>query len=366
MLRQSSILAVVVMCIVAGRAAAEQWVDKLVTTQKHDFGTVARGSDTVFRFPIKNVYKQDIELVSVRSSCGCTSPTLEGKVLKTGETGYVVASFNTRTFTGVHGATLTLTVSWNDQGIRRTGESQLRVDGNIRGDVVFQPGAVKFENVEQGAASEQRAKVTYAGRQDWNIVDVRGATDDLEVELTEKQRNAGRVAYELLIRLKPTAAGGYFNQQLVLVTSDEKNPRIPLDVTGRIVPRISVAPETLLLGNVTRGEQISKKVIVRGKAPFRITEIKCEEEGFQFKHDEQSSDRHIIEVVFAAKRDVGQVKQTIHIATDLGETYSTTLTAYATVVNAGTDTAERKPADSEIRPNSASTGTASTRSVNMP
>src|SRR3954468_16053034 len=95
---------------------AEAWATKLFSETKHDFGTVARGSDTSYKFAAKNIYKQDIELLSVRSSCGCTTPTIDKKVLKTGEVGYVTATFNTRTFTGVHGATLTVEVRWNDGG----------------------------------------------------------------------------------------------------------------------------------------------------------------------------------------------------------------------------------------------------------
>src|SRR5689334_16651927 len=93
---------------------AEAWATKMFSETKHDFGTVARGSDTSYKFAAKNIYKQDIELLSVRSSCGCTSPTIDKKVLKTGEVGYVTATFNTRTFTGIHGATLTVEVRWND------------------------------------------------------------------------------------------------------------------------------------------------------------------------------------------------------------------------------------------------------------
>ena len=86
-------------------------------------------------------------------------------------------------------------------------------------------------------------KVTYAGRSDWKIVDVRGASDALEVELTQTQRYTGQVSYELLVRVKNSAAAGYFNDQLVLVTNDEEYPRIPIYVGGRIIPQISVAPE---------------------------------------------------------------------------------------------------------------------------
>src|SRR4051812_4917327 len=84
------------------RCSADQWVDKMLTVHEHDFGTVARSADTVYKFPVKNIYKQDVQLSSVRASCGCTTPTLENSMLKPGETGYIVATFNTRTFTGNH------------------------------------------------------------------------------------------------------------------------------------------------------------------------------------------------------------------------------------------------------------------------
>jgi hypothetical protein len=322
-----------VVATTASSCFAEAWVTKMFSETKHDFGTVARGADTSYRFAAKNIYKQDVELLSVRSSCGCTTPTIEKKVLKTGDVGYVTATFNTRTFTGVHGATLTVEVQWNDNGNWIHAETQLRVDGNIRGDIVFAPGAVKFDDVDQGASAEQKVEVTYAGRSNWKISDVRGASDALEVELTQTQRYSGRVGYDLLVRLKDSAPAGYFNDQLVLVTNDDENPRIPIYVAGRVVPQISVAPESLLLGDVARGQQVSKKIIVRGKKPFKILSFQCnDEECFQFKTDDQSSDRHIVDVIFNAKKDAGPVKETINIATDLGDKFHTGLTAYANIM----------------------------------
>ena len=108
--------AAIVIAASASSCFAEAWATKMFAETKHDFGTVARGSDTSFKFAAKNIYKQDIELVSVRSSCGCTTPTLDKKTLKTGEVGYVTATFNTRTFTGIPGATLTVDIRWNANG----------------------------------------------------------------------------------------------------------------------------------------------------------------------------------------------------------------------------------------------------------
>src|SRR3954464_2192913 len=101
-MRKLTIASAAVVTLIANSCFAEAWVTKMFSETKHDFGAVARGSDTTFKFPLKNIYKQDIELLSVRSSCGCTTPTLDKKVLKTGDTSFVLATFNTRTFTGVH------------------------------------------------------------------------------------------------------------------------------------------------------------------------------------------------------------------------------------------------------------------------
>jgi hypothetical protein len=353
--------------LVAEHALAEDWVAKMFAEREHDFGTVARGSDTVYRFAAKNRYKQDIELISVRSSCGCTSPSIEKKVLKTGDIGYVTARFNTRGgFTGLHGATLTVQVRFNHKGRSVTAETQLRVNGNIRGDVEFKPGAVKFESVEQGKVSEQVVEVAYDGRSSWKIVDVRGVSDALEVELTQKRRSSSGVTYNLLIRLKDSAAAGYFNEQLVLVTNDEKNPRIPMHIAGRVVPAITVAPEPLLLGQVAQGGQVSKKVLVTGIKPFRITSVNSDaEESFHFKTDSESSKRHILEVTFDAKNQAGPVKHSISIATDLGEKVNATVNAYATIVPSATSptTAESSATAIQIEAGTASAAGSDTNNV---
>ncbi len=361
----------VVASFVAEHAFAEAWVAKMFSEHEHNFGNVARGSDTSFRFAAKNIYKQDIELVSVRSSCGCTSPTIEKKTLKTGEVGYVTAVFNTRTFTGLHGATLTVTVRWKDRGTVRTAETQLRVNGNIRGDVVFKPGAVKFDNIDQGKTSEQVVEVSYDGRSSWKIVDVRGVSDDLEVELTPNRRTGGRITYNLLVRLKDNAPSGYFNEQLVLVTNDEQYPRIPIHISGRVIPEISVAPEPLMLGQVEQGGKITKRVLVRGKKPFRITAINSDaEESFQFNADDKPSERHMVEVVFDANKQAGPVKQKITISTDLGEKYNASLDAFATIVAPPVPAAApgitNPPATLQIEAGTASTDETKTANVVSP
>ena len=337
-------------------ASAQVWASKMFDKLDHDFGVVARGSDTVFKFEVKNIYKEDIELGSVRSSCGCTAASIENPVIKTYGSGFIVAKFNTRTFTGIHSATLTVQIIKPYPA-----QVQVRVHGNIRGDVVFEPGSIDFTTVEQGSEHTRMLNVSHAGRSSWMVTDVRSGSDFLAAELVERQRYAGRVSYDLVVRLKDNAPPGFLKEQLVLVTNDGSNPLIPIDVTGKVTAELTVAPENLVLGDVPRGETITKRLLVRGKKPFRVTSVECDGDCFSFKTKDQAAERHIVTVTFVADREPGRLRKPIIITTDLGQTYQAVCQAYATVTEAEpetpTDSSSEEPA-TETRANRTNTALA--------
>lgn len=310
-------------------ATAQEWARKMVETKDHDFGVVARGSDTVFKFPVKNIYKEEVVLGSVRSSCGCTSASLEKPVIKTFETGYVVAKFNTRTFTGDHSATLTLQISKPYPA-----QLQVRVRGNIRGDVVFEPGSIDFGQVDQGTPHEQSASISYAGRSGWTVQDVRAANEHLEANLVERLRNGGRVIYDLTVRMKETAPAGFLKSQVILVTNDASNPRIPLEVSAEVRPELMIAPTSLVLGDIPQGETVTKRVLVRGKRPFRVTDVKCDDERFAFDMSDSAGTKQIVTLRFTSAGKPSRLRVPITVETDLGETFTASCDVYATVTAA--------------------------------
>ncbi len=335
-----SLSLVILVAMLAAPASAQQWAEKMFTTLDHDFGTVARGAETVYRFEITNLYKQPMQITGVSSSCGCTTPTVEHGTFKTYEKAYIVAKFNTHTHVGRKGATLTVRFAPPYQA-----QVQIRVHGNIRGDVVFSPGAVQFGSVDQGIAKEQRITVSYSGRRNWRILDVTNDNNHFEVELQETSRNGGRVSYGLLVRLKDNLPAGYVKDQLTVVTNDglADSQRIPLFVEGRVVPEISVTPEALVLGDVELGKPITKKLIVRGKKPFRIVDVNCGDGCFSFKTDKESKTLHFVELTFNPHSRSGAVKVPVIITTDRGPNRGATLIVSATVL-AAKPAAEAAPA----------------------
>ncbi len=321
---------------VVDAAEGQEWARKMFSETSHNFGTVAKGSKTEYRFVYRNLYKEDIHISSVRTSCGCTSPQITKKLIKNHETGEIVATFNTRTFIGQHGATLTVTF---DKPF--PAEVQLRVAGNIRGDVTFDPPSISLGNVDLGRGAEQSVRVTHIGSNPWEITDVRSANANFEVLLSKPVHAGSQSRYDLTLRLKPETPAGYIKGQLILVTNDPRAVQIPMDVEGRVVAEVTVSPQLLALGAVRQGAAVTKNIVVRANRPFCVTGIVCADGCLSCPARETPAKVHILPVTFQAGDMVGRVERQLTIKTDLGDGAVPMVTVHATV--------EKAPAAAAVR-----------------
>jgi hypothetical protein len=322
-----NVLALLVVLLAVQHAGAQEWAVKMFDTLSHDFGTVAKGSKAQFRFQVKNIYQEDAHITGLRSSCGCTTVQVTKPLIKTFETSEIVADFNTRDFQGARNATIFVRLDCVSQT-----EVQLRVTGFIRGDVVLQPGAIDWGTVDLGGSIEKTLQVSHAGREDWRIVDVKTADPHFEVELSQPIRSPGKVSYELLVRLTKDAPVGYIKDQLILVTNDAQARELPVDMEGRVVPDITISPTPLFIGVVQPGQKVTKNLIVRGRKPFKIIDVKCPDKSFSIEPSQDAKAVHLLPVVFTAGQDAGRVAQKISIRTDAGGNVAQVFTAFAEVV----------------------------------
>jgi hypothetical protein len=310
-------------------ASAQQWAEKMFETKKHDFGAVAAAAETVYKFPVKNLYKEDIHIASVRASCGCTTPSIENQVLKTGQVGYVVARFNTGTFRGQRGANLTVVI---DQPYYA--EVQLRVDGYIRKDLVFNPGKIDFGQLIQGDAASRTVDVAYAGRSDWQVTGVSSSNENVKAELVETQRANGRVAYQIKVDLSEEAQIGFIRDAIVLTTNDRKLDRIPLALTAEVKPAVSVSPQDMLLGDLKPGEVKEQRLVIKSAKQAFIPQA-IEVDGFEieFTLPTEAKQTHLINVkITASESQAGQKQGQLKVITDLPGQPTATANVMANVV----------------------------------
>ncbi len=314
------ILCTLAVALVASTASAQQWAEKMFSERSINFGAVPRAAKIEHEFVVTNPYNEEVHISHVRSSCGCTQPRIEGDTLGPKQSGKVVARFNTQAFTGQRGATVTVTFDRPQWA-----EVQLQVKGYIRTDVVLNPTYVNFGTVAEGRPEEKKVRIEYAGRNDWQITGVKTDSPYVTADVKEIKREHGRVGYELDVKLAGDVPEGYLNDQLTLLTNDRRASQFPVKIEGRIVPELTVSPATLILGSLQPGQEVTKQIVVKAAEPFKIVDIRCDEQGFQFQSSDEAKTVHLVPVKFTVPNKPGKTSCNIEIITDKHDGQSVTL-----------------------------------------
>jgi len=122
----------------------------------------------------------------------------------------------------------------------------------------------------------------------------------------------------MLIRLKPDAPAGLVQDQLTLMTNDQRMPTVVLPVEGRVTPLLAVNPTPLLFGTLAPGQSATKQIVITGKQPFRVLSIGAENETLQFKTAPDVIKKvHLVPITVTAPQQPGEFRYTISIETDL-------------------------------------------------
>ena len=278
-------------------AALGQQFQTAFKERSHDFGTVARSAKTEHRFYFENPYTTPIHVRSVRTSCGCTTPSILTETVEPGQSGCILAVFNTATHTGSRGATITVTFDKPSFS-----EVQLTVRGYIRSDVVFNPNEVGFGKLSEGTAKEVDVTLDYVGKSTWQVTHATSDLPYVKIAIQEQLRQGGKVRYGLKVTLDETAPAGPLQSEIALHTNDLNIKSLSLGLSANVEPSLSIQPNLFSLGSIGKQEEIKKLVRLKATESFRILGISSEDfDVSSTKLPEESKDMHLLSLVFAPK-----------------------------------------------------------------
>ena len=307
------------------RPQQSDWPRKMFTEFEHDFGTLSKNEFAEHRFQITNVFNEEIKIQQIKTSCACTDISLTKDVLKTNETAELVAVFNTKRFVGQKQATVTVIFA-----PPYSGEVQLTVRGQIRGDVMFEPGNIDFGSLTQEAianrTSNRKITITKFNNPNWRIVDVKSTFQDVGVTLSNPMRVGNQIKYDMDVRIKKTAPAGYVQGELIIVGEEYgRRSDIPIKFSAKVASVIQISPDILTISTDQNGGVVEKKIVIKADKPFKISDVKCVNPSFSVSADPEKSRKvHFVSVSYSVDQTPGKYEYDLEFVTDLNnETIAT-------------------------------------------
>lgn len=256
--------------------AQQNWAESMVAPRTLDFGVIATGAEAVKTVTVTNSSQVQVHISQVTTACQCARAGNPSKtLLQPGEKATIEVSMDTRSFKQKRDTTLTILLD-----APQFAEVRIPISAYIRQDVVIDPGKVDFGSVAMNTPASKTLKISYAGRADWNIRDVRINHESLKARLKELARNAQpvngiNVEYELEVTLSGTAKVGRLVDYLTLVTDDSRNPNVPLMVEGVVVSDMTISNPSLAVRALKPGQSAKVSLVVKGIRPFLVEDVDC-------------------------------------------------------------------------------------------
>jgi hypothetical protein len=311
-----------VVLALATSARAESWADKMFKDGvEYNFGNVPHGAQLYHRFVITNIYAVPLQILKVRSSCICGTPSSSTEAIAPRETGFVDLAMDARKFTGPKSITIFVTIGSGTPEYLSTAE--LKITANSRTDIVFNPGQVNFGVVSAGQKVTQTIDVEYAGALDWQV-EKEVVVKDAPLEATVKPlyKRPGQIGYQVAVTLKPDAPSGLLKQDIFLKTNDPASPLVPVLVEANVQASLTISPDKVSYNGIKVGEVNLRRVVLRSGSvkPFQITAIDGLGNGLEVENGLPKDAATVHSLTLRCKVDKeGEFKRELQIMTDMQE-----------------------------------------------
>jgi hypothetical protein len=311
----------------AGPSAAASWADALFDELSRDFGSVPRGPTLQHAYHLKNTTGVPVHIAGVRVSCGCTTAWALQSSLQPGEETAVVASMDTRRFSGVK--TVTIYVTFDQP---RYEEVRLWIQANGRDDVNVTPDALAFGQARRGTAPTASVRVSLLGSGQYQVLNAKSETNYIQTSLKELARSDAGVTYELTAKVRPDSPVGKWYTDVWLTTNHPSMPKVRVPLTVEVSSPLTVNPSPVTLGGVKAGTAAERRVIVRGVEPFRVTAVKGTDDQLSVQDNtDEPKPVHVLTVKVKAEKP-GEWSRTLRVITDLKEDAEIDFQAHVQVV----------------------------------
>jgi hypothetical protein len=229
--------------------SASARADLHCTAPEAQVGEIKSGAPLTYRFQVVNRGPGLVEVMQLRTSCGCAVPHLEQRMLSPGETTEVALVVNTLA-QGAGERAWSLNLVYETEG--HQAELQLTLRGRVVSEIRVEPTSL---NVVTDTTVTQFVQVTDLRPQPLNVTAVHSSAPWIRARLGDTVRETGHLVQNVQVEICADCPEGRREEVLHLVTDDGAYPdlQVPVTVTKRNRSRVRAFPEAVDLTGASPG-----------------------------------------------------------------------------------------------------------------
>ena len=251
----------------AAPAAAEAPAPIIFCEQpSFDFGAAESGQMITHEFLLKNRGTAQLDIGSVRPSCGCTVANISTQAVPPGGEARVTAQLNLAGRTGPqHKA---ITVDSNDP---KQPQLTLLLSGNVADAITINPAQLIFGQLSHTSSTSAEVILSTGNGQPFHVTGVNLA---MPIFTTEVATRAEGKTYAITLRSKPTMTPGNYQSVMRVSTDSPTKPTIDVLVAANVVGDLVVAPTEVTLAEQP-GQKATRFIVLRTSSgqPFAQPEV---------------------------------------------------------------------------------------------
>ncbi|OQZ03224.1 MAG: hypothetical protein B6D34_08015 [Candidatus Brocadia sp. UTAMX1] len=253
--------------VVDENASIEKMSDKskiVFEEEVFNFGKIYIGEIVEYGFKFKNQGSGELIINNVKSSCGCTAALVSKNHLQKNETGEVKVKFNPGRYVGK--VSKSVVVNSNDP---KCSAVKLTITGEIIEEVSINPKQINFGIIRKGDSCTRNIEIKTIPELKIEIKKVESPNPYISIKEDKKNVND---LFHYQVTVSNYDYIGKFNGIIFVYTSSSKQERLDIPFSGEVIGDITIYPEIVSFGKVTKDQNVNKTVILN----FVNKEVKIE------------------------------------------------------------------------------------------
>lgn len=253
--------------VVDENASIEKMSDKskiVFEEEVFNFGKIYIGEIVEYGFKFKNQGSGELIINNVKSSCGCTAALVSKNHLQKNETGEVKVKFNPGRYVGK--VSKSVVVNSNDP---KCSAVKLTITGEVIEEVSINPKQINFGIIRKGDSCTRNIEIKTIPELKIEIKKVESPNPYISIKEDKKNVND---LFHYQVTVSNYDYIGKFNGIIFVYTSSSKQERLDIPFSGEVIGDITIYPEIVSFGKVTKDQNVNKTVILN----FVNKEVKIE------------------------------------------------------------------------------------------